>query len=153
MTNLSNDLYMENYRERYKRIGESEWFKEHYEGKSLGEVIDEIIDNAEPMPGEFRELVEKNFWDLAEGTEKPITSQAVDDNFFDALEDGWHLWPDEKPESLPNIFEGEWMLVYYLIDQGTYYGVAKYTNGKWIGQGGEEYYSDDVMYWMPFKNV
>lgn len=30
----------ESYRERYKRIGESEWFKEHYDGKSLGETIE-----------------------------------------------------------------------------------------------------------------
>ena len=29
-----------NYRELYKRIAESENFKKHYEGKSLGEVID-----------------------------------------------------------------------------------------------------------------
>lgn len=26
------------YRERYKRIGESEWFKKHYEDKSLGDT-------------------------------------------------------------------------------------------------------------------
>ena len=25
------------YRERYKKLGESEWFKKHYEGKSLGD--------------------------------------------------------------------------------------------------------------------
>lgn len=31
------------YRERYKRIGESEWFNKHYNNKSLGEVI-EIVD-------------------------------------------------------------------------------------------------------------
>ena len=31
---------IEDYRERYKRIGESENFKKHYEGKSLGEVIE-----------------------------------------------------------------------------------------------------------------
>ena len=30
----------EDYRERYKRIGESENFKKHYEGKSLGEIIE-----------------------------------------------------------------------------------------------------------------
>lgn len=30
-----------NYRERYKRISESEWFKKHYEDKSLGETIEE----------------------------------------------------------------------------------------------------------------
>ena len=52
------------YRERYKRLSESDWFKEHYEGKTLGEVIDEIIDNAKPCPGEFREIVENHFWDL-----------------------------------------------------------------------------------------
>ena len=34
------------YRERYKRIGESEWFNEHYENKSLGETI-EIEDENE----------------------------------------------------------------------------------------------------------
>lgn len=28
------------YSERYKRIGESEWFKKHYEDKSLGETIE-----------------------------------------------------------------------------------------------------------------
>ena len=31
---------LNDYRERYKRIGESENFKKHYEGKSLGEVIE-----------------------------------------------------------------------------------------------------------------
>ena len=35
-TGMSN----KKYRERYKRIGESEWFKEHYENKSLGETIE-----------------------------------------------------------------------------------------------------------------
>jgi len=27
------------YKERYKRIGESEWFNKHYKGKSLGDTI------------------------------------------------------------------------------------------------------------------
>lgn len=31
------------YRERYKRLGESEWFNKHYNNKSLGEVED-IVD-------------------------------------------------------------------------------------------------------------
>ena len=30
-------ILMKNYRERYKKLGESEWFKKHYEGKSLGD--------------------------------------------------------------------------------------------------------------------
>lgn len=32
------------YKERYKRIGESEWFKKHYENKSLGD-IEEVKEN------------------------------------------------------------------------------------------------------------
>ena len=31
------------YRDRYKRIGQSEWFNKHYNNKSLGEVT-EIVD-------------------------------------------------------------------------------------------------------------
>lgn len=31
------------YRDRYKRLGESEWFNKHYNNKSLGEVA-EIVD-------------------------------------------------------------------------------------------------------------
>lgn len=31
---------MKDYRERYKRIGESEWFKKHYDGKSIGDMFD-----------------------------------------------------------------------------------------------------------------
>lgn len=29
------------YKERYQRLADSEWFKEHYEDKSLGEIIEE----------------------------------------------------------------------------------------------------------------
>ena len=36
-----SDKGKKSYRERYKSIGESDWFKEHYEGKSLGEIIEE----------------------------------------------------------------------------------------------------------------
>ena len=31
---------MPDYKERYKQIAESDWFKKHYEGKSLGNVIE-----------------------------------------------------------------------------------------------------------------
>lgn len=31
---------MDDYRERYRRIAESEWFKQHYGEKSLGESFD-----------------------------------------------------------------------------------------------------------------
>lgn len=31
---------MDDYKERYRRIGESEWFKQHYDGKSLGDSFD-----------------------------------------------------------------------------------------------------------------
>ena len=35
-----------NYKERYKKIGESEWFKKHYENKSIGDIIDILDDVA-----------------------------------------------------------------------------------------------------------
>lgn len=31
---------MDDYRERYKRLAESEWFKQHYGGKSVGDSFD-----------------------------------------------------------------------------------------------------------------
>ena len=48
------DTEMDNYRERYKRIGESDWFKEHYAGKSLGEVMDDLSD-----PSKLREAIDE----------------------------------------------------------------------------------------------
>lgn len=155
-----------NYKELYDNMKNSEFFKKHYEGKSLGDSIDvtdekeivkkfteELVNNQVDIPGEIHEIVNDNFWDLVEGAERPITSQAVDDNFFDALEDGWHLWPDDKPKEVSSIYEGEWMVIHWMLDQCPYYAIAKYVNGKWRGQDGEEYYSDDINFWMPFKNV
>lgn len=58
---------MSNYKERYEHLGESEWFKKHYEDKSLGEVIeifDDIVENQKDIPEEFADLVNRNFWDL-----------------------------------------------------------------------------------------
>lgn len=63
------DKEKKDYKERYKRIGESEWFKEHYDHKSLGEVIeviDDLIVSQKPMPPEFVKLRDENFWDLVD---------------------------------------------------------------------------------------
>jgi hypothetical protein len=61
-----SDKDKKSYRERYKSIGESDWFKEHYEGKSLGEIIEDITENQKPMPPEFSELINEHFWDLVD---------------------------------------------------------------------------------------
>lgn len=31
---------MDDYKERYRRIAESEWFKQHYDGKPIGDSFD-----------------------------------------------------------------------------------------------------------------
>ena len=43
MEKKKNPKIAKSLRARYRRIGKSEWFKKHYENKSLGETI-EIID-------------------------------------------------------------------------------------------------------------
>ena len=60
---------MSNYKERYEHLVESEWFKKHYEDKSLGEVIvilDDIVENQKDIPEEFADLVNRNFCDLVD---------------------------------------------------------------------------------------
>lgn len=55
------------YRERYNRLAETEWFQKHYNDKSLGEIIqffDDIIENQKGIPEEFASLVNEHFWDL-----------------------------------------------------------------------------------------
>lgn len=39
-THQHNFFVKDSYSERYKKIGESEWFNAHYSNKSLGETID-----------------------------------------------------------------------------------------------------------------
>ena len=95
------DTEMDNYRERYKRIGESDWFKEHYAGKSLGEVMDDlsdpsklreaidetemedIIKNQKPIPPEIAKLVDENFWNLMNGDGTLMASQEPTNSITD----------------------------------------------------------------------
>ena len=70
---------MPQYRERYDRLGESEWFKKHYEGKSISEedlkldnlleersinILQNLIDNQKDLDPEIQQAVNDNFWDL-----------------------------------------------------------------------------------------
>ena len=64
------------YRERYKRIAESEWFKKAYHNKSIGEIIpieDEIkafgnmkklAESQEDVPEDIQEIINEHFWEM-----------------------------------------------------------------------------------------
>lgn len=48
---------MDDYRERYRRIAESEWFKQHYGGKSVGNGFDAGDTCANPI----QEFLQKTY--------------------------------------------------------------------------------------------
>ena len=55
------------YRERYKRIGESDFFRKHYADKSTGEVVvilDDVANKQKDIPEEFVDIVNTKFWDI-----------------------------------------------------------------------------------------
>lgn len=71
------------YRERYKRIGESEWFKKHYEGKSLGDVSD--IEEVENLLNRMTEMmveiagVPKGMMEISETPVASMTRDVISD--------------------------------------------------------------------------
>lgn len=61
-------------------------------------------------------------------------------------------WIDNETQKPTN---ADWKIIHCLLDQGTYYAIAKWENGEWVGQTPalEKYYDDEVIEWCPFKNL
>lgn len=54
--------FMSTIRDRYKKIGESEWFKKHYQDKPIGETIDileDIVNNQKEMTAKVEQQIKR----------------------------------------------------------------------------------------------
>lgn len=125
------------YKERYKRIGESEWFKTHYHGKSVGaeeepdcpfgwpEWPKEKPEDTDPQTtsdmmknyGAIKAAMAEEKWALAEAeihrlTKEPRYTKVEIENMLYRIIDDHNLWADDEDKGaafkLLNAFLKEW---------------------------------------------